>query len=358
MLIFIPCCLACLASGCTQPSSSALRVATDWTPAETDRLPLPDDRVIVWIRVLPGDDPTRLLEADPAIDLVLGGPWASFQRLDHAGVWLKNDPRQGETPSIALVPLSRLAQTSGDPRRDPVARNTLRALLAGTPWPRAYARAMTHPLESIARSADSSSDPIPARLAFDPAAIPARAPRAAAARAWLDRLDPLPLDPDLQDAAQLEPWMIELAAATIAEPQADRQAVLARLAELPPRAQALLVEPPPWPPASLVRWRRRMDDGDAQVNAWFQNLARELAPIHSERAALSQSWLDPPRPIGPDRIRELIAPPAPDFLQNPRVRAWLHAEWSAWARQRYRRILRLIDPTLPTPNPTPGSARS
>ena len=99
-----------------------------------------------------------------------------------------------------------------------------------------------------------------------------------------------------------------------------------------------MTEPPPWPPASVAKMMTGVGENGMSM---VETLAGELATEPSVRAWLVRSWLSPPRLID-DAMREELALAAGGRLcREPRFRDWLRAEWTAWARQRYRRVARL-----------------
>jgi hypothetical protein len=70
-------------------------------------------------------------------------------------------------------------------------------------------------------------------------------------------------------------------------------------------------------------------------------LASEIAPDATVRVELVKSWLAPPLTIDRRVLAELAGLADGRLLSEPRFRAWLKAEWTVWARQRYRRVSRL-----------------
>ena len=104
------------------------------------------------------------------------------------------------------------------------------------------------------------------------------------------------------------------------------------------QAQAWLTESPPWPPASVEKLQTR--GGDIAL-AMVQDLAGQIAPDPEPRFWLVQSWLRPARPIDHSMLTELARAAGGRLVREPRFRAWLRGEWTAWARQRYRRVARL-----------------
>jgi hypothetical protein len=106
----------------------------------------------------------------------------------------------------------------------------------------------------------------------------------------------------------------------------------------PEPARKWLTEPPPWPPASVEKYLKR--EGESSMSL-IATLAAELAPAPAVRAWLVRSWLSPPRPVDDSLLTELAQAADGRLRAEPRLRAWLRAEWTASARQRYRRVTRL-----------------
>jgi hypothetical protein len=109
-------------------------------------------------------------------------------------------------------------------------------------------------------------------------------------------------------------------------------------AGFPQKPMEWMTEPPPWPPASISRLQAESDRNPAGL---METLAREIAPDRAVRAALVRLWLVAPRPIDLSLLADLAQSAEGHLCAEPRFRAWLKAEWTAWARQRYRRVARL-----------------
>src|SRR4051794_29316039 len=75
--------LLAVASGCGRGAD--LVIATDWPRADCDRLGRESGHRIAWVRLSPGDDPTRRLDRLGPIDLILGGRVGGYRRLESAG---------------------------------------------------------------------------------------------------------------------------------------------------------------------------------------------------------------------------------------------------------------------------------
>jgi hypothetical protein len=109
-------------------------------------------------------------------------------------------------------------------------------------------------------------------------------------------------------------------------------------AGFPEPARTLLSEPPPWPPASIEKYLRREGENSMSL---IETLATELTPAAAVRTWLVRSWLSRPRAVDQTLLGELASAADGRLYAEPRLRAWLRAEWTASARQRYRRVTRL-----------------
>jgi hypothetical protein len=138
----------------------------------------------------------------------------------------------------------------------------------------------------------------------------------------------------------------DLLGATLVDAQDELWAAFQGLEQAgdPSRLLESLTEPPPWPPASVTRLER---DGSASHSGLMETLAREIAPEPAVRAELLRSWLLPPRKIELATLAELARLGQGRLCREPRFRAWLAAEWTAWARQRYRRVARVAHGATP-----------
>ena len=131
------------------------------------------------------------------------------------------------------------------------------------------------------------------------------------------------------------PWAEVLRLARLDARGARREAVTALDATPRPDLEALLDEPPPWPPASVQRMR-----GEAGGPALIGSLVAQIAADPGDRAWLLAEWAESPRPVDDALFARLADARGGRLHANPRLRAWLRAEWTAWLEQRYRRVAR------------------
>ncbi len=143
-----------------------------------------------------------------------------------------------------------------------------------------------------------------------------------------------------QGDIQLEELVADLVGATLVDAQDELWAACAALERAgdPEPALQWMTEPPPWPPASIARLLAR---GGSDGVGLMETLAQEIAPDAAVRHELIRSWLAPPRVIDRGALAELIHLADGRLGVEPRFRAWLRAEWTVWARQRFRRVERL-----------------
>jgi hypothetical protein len=152
-------------------------------------------------------------------------------------------------------------------------------------------------------------------------------------------------DRDPDDKPGVAALLADLLGATLVDSQDELWAAWATLSAAghPERAERWLTEPPPWPPASVEKLLKRGEDGAALL----ETLTVEIAPEAEVRNWLLRSWLAPPRHLDGQLLRELARALDGRLVREPRFRAWLRGEWTAWARQRYRRVARLAAGAAP-----------
>ncbi len=111
-----------------------------------------------------------------------------------------------------------------------------------------------------------------------------------------------------------------------------------------------MVEPPPWPPASVRVLADKPDAGPL-----IGDLAAHLVPDSKSRLWLLESWVKPEAPLDGALLAEIAHAENGQLAREGRFRAWLRAEWSTWAAQRFRRAERLALGFEPAPAPNPES---
>jgi hypothetical protein len=140
-------------------------------------------------------------------------------------------------------------------------------------------------------------------------------------------------------SALVSSLVADLLGSTLVDAQDELWSGWRALEGLSDREKALnwLLEPPPWPPASVAKYLEGKRDG---AMALIETLAVEVAPEPAARAWLLRSWLGASRVVDQAFLSELGQAVEGRLCREPRFRAWLREEWTAWARQRYRRVAR------------------
>jgi hypothetical protein len=134
--------------------------------------------------------------------------------------------------------------------------------------------------------------------------------------------------------------LADLLGATLVDVQDELWSAWEALERVNPPEAALrwMSEPPPWPPASVAKILGRQGE---RAMALLETLAGELSAQPPVRAWLIRSWLSPPRLVDEALLDELAAAADGRLCREPSFRDWVRTEWTAWARQRYRRVARL-----------------
>jgi hypothetical protein len=321
-----------------------------------------------WIEVPSGFGLDRSLSAAPPPDVLLGGPLAGYERWAGAGALekLSEDPG-GRMWIVARRNVLRPMESSADepngeaghteahrplndPRNDPATLAVYQDRLREGGWRDGYAAILRYAASAStpagwrpsARAIEESREGI---IYLEGAAI-RRGARSEYAtrflrflREWQDdqRIEAEPafdsetssLIADLLGATTVDAHEELRGAWAVLSRQATSQGTIARV---------WLKEPPPWPPASIDKLQRR---GGEKGMTLIQDLAGQIAPDAELRVWLVESWLRPSRPIDVELLEELAHACGGRLVREPRFRQWLRGEWTAWARQRYRRVARL-----------------
>jgi hypothetical protein len=145
--------------------------------------------------------------------------------------------------------------------------------------------------------------------------------------------------PQVMDAL-VESLIADLLGATLVDARDELEAAWMALEQAgePEKALQWMTEPPSWPPVSVARYLSR--EGQTAMSL-VDTLAQELAPDPGARAWLVRSWISPSRPVDDTLLAEIAHAADGRLGREPRFRAWLNAEWTASARQRFRRVARM-----------------
>lgn len=389
--------------GCDRASDEALVIATSWPEAQRDELEAgfrgwieahPDTGHrpprIVWIAPTEGHDPTVLVERRVAVDLVLGGPAAAYDRLEAEGRLEGRVVRRsplglaareetappGQSSWAVLGETARRGRVAlDDPRGAPIVREWATARLNSGSWAQGYAELVraagnARPIgrsggSALARLERGEDVLVPVSLhqvakgsgiAF---VRPDEAPEWAEgvglmrgarnpdqARAFLDFLGERAgtAAPSSAGHPGTDALLAVLLGATLVDAQdelRDAWTALVR-AGRPAAWEERMTAAPPWPPASVAEMRAAPEG-----TSWVDTLAEQVAPHVAGRGWLEVSWERSQRPIDGRLLDELAGVDGGRLARDPRFRAWLRGEWTAWARQRYRWIAREVEKGAP-----------
>ena len=275
------------------------------------------------------------------VDLILGGPAHSMQDLaDHDRlIPIKpDDPvpwRQIQRPGAPeLIPPGL------DPRDDPATLAEAQRVLASAGWTKGYEALARRPIGHPFAPAEPITLANPARLEAVALVRGGRHPDQAARflAALTDQGWITPAQPDADEAARTDNLLADLLGAALIDARNERRdAQMALEAHGHPTiAEEAVGQLPPWPPASVARLR----DQPARV-ALADALVEQVAPNPLARFWLAESWHQPDRRVNLDLLHQISGAEGGRLVREPRFRAWLRGEWTAWTQQLYRRVARL-----------------
>lgn len=392
-------CLVVAVLGCEPFARDRLIVATAWSRA--DRRQIDEEFAawqqrhetspgggpvrIDWVVLAPGDDLERMPGGRSSPDVLLGGDATAYRRLARAGrlapLPIDGSPNwavareamiqvvsSSDGKGLSSTPGTDRAVAFDDPRNDPTSLAWAKSLLAAD-FQDGYSR--------LVRAAGSSR-----RIGRGPGSAAALVERGEAElgialvdvardagpqngvrwpegvaivaegrhRVGADRFLRFLAETNRARRPSLRPaeektavsgLVRDLLGATLVDAQDELCVAWAALdrAGYPPGPLNAMTEPPPWPPASIARILERRGD---QAMTMVETLTGQLATDPGARAWLLSSWLSPPRVTDPGVLEELARAVDGRLMREPRFRDWLRAEWTAWARQRYRRVLRVV----------------
>jgi hypothetical protein len=332
-----------------------------------------------------GDDLGAAARRSGGPDMVLGGPGDRFEALVDANVlsrwevWrrltlsltVKRAARRTSSDSETAPEAPSRRVTFDDPRRDPVALAWAKSVLASGSWPEGYARlireaggpvapgrqagaALAAVERGEAEAAPGVERAVSSRVVTRPIpgapewveglGVVQNARHAKTALAFLDHLVAIGVVEEQKNRRSKEQkedaLLADLLGATLVEARPELLAAWDALngAGRPERAEMWMTQPPPWPPASVQEMLERRPSGMELLDT----LAAQVAPEADLRAWLVRSWLGGSKQVDGALLDELATAEGGRLARSPRFRSWLRAEWTAWARQRYRRVARLV----------------
>jgi hypothetical protein len=186
-----------------------------------------------------------------------------------------------------------------------------------------------HPLEAVSLPAGGRS--------------PDRARRFLAILESRGLVEPPPADPAIE--AIVDDLIADLLGAALVDAREELRVADVALRRFghPARAEAALGERPPWPPASVAKLQASPNGGPL-----LETLLDQVAPDPEARAWLLESWSRPRRAVDGGLLVELAGAAEGRLAREPRFRAWLRGECTAWTRQLYRRVARLAGGYVPS----------
>lgn len=328
--------LVALALGaCGGPASvpGVVSVATSWNAAECAAIGEAFGAPIRWVVLAPGDAVERLASRRSPPDVLLGGDPATFERLFAAG---KLAPADSGEPAWRLVARPDLEepQDLGDPRLDPHALARINVRLQDGEWAEGYAALVRGDAGGPRR-----------RGRAEGVAVPAGSGRPQAGKAFLAFLERTGrLTPAAERGRDADDFTADLLGSVLvdaADELAEARESL-KTAHDPGRSRRWMAEPPPWPPASVAK----ILDREPNPMAMVETLAAQVAPDADTRGWILRSWVAPGRPVNGVFLEEIARACEGRLAREPRFRAWLRGEWTAWARQRFRRVARSAEPPV------------
>jgi hypothetical protein len=341
-------------AGCQARVDDRLVVATTWTSAECAGIEADFDRWVLsrssdpatarrpgirWVRLSQTDDLEQFARKRRGVDVLLGWAAESYRSIDAAG--LLEPLSADDTPHRSVIewPADKNGfNPSHVSRMTPRFLEFARAELGRDAWTSGYER-----LLRLSGQGERESELKTGRASREGAAIAAGARRADAADQFMaflaERRGAKPDDPAAATDPAADGLLADLLRATLFDSRDELRPAWGALKRenYPQELMRFMLESPPWPPASVAAIQAR-DRGRAMP--MIETLAGQIAPEIRLRSWLLRSWLGPPRRVDGDLLAELSRAEGGRLAREPRFRAWLRAEWTAWARQRYRRIAR------------------
>jgi hypothetical protein len=337
-------------TGCGPSGEPALVIATTWAPSERARFESEgreasgDRRQVVWVILKPWENWESVVDRRGGVDLVLGGPATAFDRLARSGHFIPTSV-PGLLPWSVIRPskeYATIAKSTGDARVDPEFLSQAKQRLAAEGWPKGY--------EGLVRAALVQSPNRTIRESrSEYVALVNGGPNPARARQWLKALEAR-LDARSPDFTRLrdvrsDDLLADLLGAALVDAGDELREAGSALVRYghPTQAEAALGRRPPWPPASVAKLQ-----ADLNGQPMVETLLEQIAPDPESRRWLEASWSRPVSMIDGPLLAEIAAAADGKLALEPRFRAWLRGEWTAWTRQLYRRVARVAGGYVPS----------
>jgi hypothetical protein len=351
--------LVSVLNGCGPTGDSPLILATTWPSTERTQIEAVyrersgDRRPVVWVVLAPGERLDSVVDRRGGVDILLGGSFSTHERLVSTGRFVMPGPfppgywrpvrrpkPEGHSPGIRTH--------LGDPRLDPDSLAAAKSLLLTEGWPTGYEGLVraTATRPPIGEQPADGSIPL---VRSEAVALVQGGPNPDRAKEFIHALYMRGISPpesgaELDDAAADELLADLLGSALVdsLDELREAQAALVRFGH-PAHAEASIGERPPWPPASVAKMQ-----ADPSRQPMVETLLDEIVPDPASRAWLVESWSKPKRPIDGELLAQIARAADGKLAREPRFRAWLRGEWTAWTRQLYRRVARVAGGYIPS----------
>jgi hypothetical protein len=347
---FFPGMLLILLVGCNPAENAPLVIATTWPASERSSIESllhsnsDQSLAIQWVSLEDWESLGKAIDRRNGVDLILGAPSWEFGRL--AGF-----ARLVPLDKAGLVPwLSVHRSDSGTikPTRpnDPGFFRLARATLQAEGWPKGY--------ETLVRSVASFSPERGSPISYSADSVEGLALIQGGRN--LERARRLVLileergmaarpSENARTQAMADAILADLLASSLVDASHELREAGRALVRFnhPAKAEESIGERPPWPPASVTKLR---ESPNGEI--LFETLLEQIAPAPSAREWLKTSWSNPRRPIDGSLLLEIAGAADGQLANEPRFRAWLKGEWTAWSRQLYRRVARVAGGYVPS----------
>ncbi len=303
-------------------------------------------RPIVWVE-LGSHRWADACDRRGGVDLVLGGPARLFQKLADAGrldpisptdpvAWRVVERPRGLVASSETNPSVDRGQ---DPRDDPATFAEAKSVLEAQGWSKGYETLVRRPVElmpKIPTPRATSTMPLEAVALSKTGRHPDQARRFLTALTSQGWITPATFNAD--GDARTDDLLADLLGAALVDARNERRDALIALEVHghPSLAEYSIGEAPPWPPASVAKLR-----ADPISVSLLDSLTVQIAPDPLALDWLRASWQEPKRAVDLPLLREISQASGGRLVREPRFRAWLRGEWTAWTQQIYRRVARL-----------------
>jgi hypothetical protein len=374
-----------LNTGCERPEGDRLVIATPWNVIERAALEEsfakahPQAKPIAWVSLLPADNVVKLVPR-LGVDLILGIPQTVCDQLADIQALKPVDSlsyRIARRSSLGVSTNSPSLESSSihsrnlfgkvsidDPRHDEITMAWAHAKIQANAYGQLVRTAAN--VARFGRGGESLSEVLRCDISAaitsgieGPIDDHSSFVKLESVPAWRECVAVVNGSPHAKEASVFLEFLAEQGQADRPTPEKEKRDNLALLRDMlgnclvdaqdelkdavialdraghPADLEAYLDDAPPWPPTSITKIRQR-DDHEALL----ETLAHELTDSPESRFRLLESWDHAPKKLDLAQLQMLSTVSNGQLLKEPRFRMWIRAEWTAWARQHYRRIAR------------------